>query len=86
MKRLFDFIPTLIGYILLIPGFVMITKFLIILFTRVLTDYEFWVGQFKKSGLGFDDNSTGIAGIASPIPIFSGLMAIAGAILIKKNK
>ena len=53
--------------------------------------YDFWFGDFKWSeysqgGFGKSNDETGVAALSSPLPIYLGLMAIAGAYLIKDRK
>jgi hypothetical protein len=75
-------ISTVVGYILLTPPLVGVLLFTYTLFSDsgffILNSWEdeFWSGVYSKEGGGY----------SSTIPLYLGLMAIAGAYLIKDNK
>ncbi len=81
-----SYIPTIIGYIFLIPALVGVVLFFLDIVSITLDSNKFWFGFFRNSSSGRDYDSNGIAALSSPIPIYLGLMAIAGALLIKGNK
>jgi hypothetical protein len=81
-------LPKIIGVLFLLPPLIGVVLFVFFLIDPGIDEfypfvYEFWYGYFKKSGGGFADSSNGIASINSNLPIYLGLMAIAGAYLIK---
>ena len=77
-----NLIQKVIGYSLLIPPMLGVLIFIIHLFIELFIDppeyfvWTFWNGKFGE----------GTASLPSNIPIYLGLMAIAGAYLIKDNK
>jgi hypothetical protein len=74
-------VTKIIGYILLSPSLVSVIMFLAQLFTgdKLFKNfmYTIWTGDFSGEGGG---------GYTSALPFYFGLMAIAGAYLIKDNK
>ena len=82
MKKLS--VKKLIGYILLLPTLISVPLFFIQLTTRYNVFRVFnntsWTGNiFVDSGYG------GGGGYSSTLPLYFGLMAIAGSILIKED-
>lgn len=73
-------VSTIIGYILLIPPLLSILLFVAQLFSedRLLKRlmFTFWTGDYAGDHGG---------GFTSALPLYFGLMAIAGAYLIKNN-
>ena len=74
-------ISTVVGYILLTPPLIGVFLFLKTLFFKSDSDFliNFWQTRFWSGG--FENG-----GFSSPMPIYLGLMAIAGAYLIKNTK
>lgn len=66
-------IPKIVGYVLLTPPLLSVLLFL----GQFLTGYDALIDMSK--GYGWTGNT-------SPLPIYFGLMAIAGAYLIKDHK
>jgi hypothetical protein len=82
-------VTKIIGYILLSPALISVILFTIQLLTKteVLANMEIgdvWTGD--GYGYGYGDNFGYGYGYTSALPFYFGLMAIAGAYLIKDKK
>ena len=73
-------ISAVLGYILLTPPIIGVAIFILTLLGDGSYLSSFSIGSFWSGSRGDD------GGYSSPIPIYLGLMAIAGAYLIKDNK
>lgn len=74
----------LIGYILLLPAIISVVLFFFTLFTGVPTltsfdSYSSWTGNIQYSS--YDGGGGG--GYTSALPLYIGLLALAGAYLIR---
>lgn len=81
-------VTKIIGYILLTPSLISVLMFLSQLFkeTKLFTNflYTIWTGDVDI-GYAFESGGGG-GGYTSALPLYFGLMAIAGAYLIKDRK
>ncbi len=84
----------LVGYVLLSPAIMSVISFFYILFFGIHDFFEdyfgrIWTGEIggtiKEGALILPGENIVGGGYTSPIPIYIGLMAIAGAYLIKKK-
>lgn len=78
----------IIGLILLLPPFIGVVLFIAALLGKMphysgFDTGTFWTGDLQSFGRGYD--GSGGAGFTSPIPIYLGIMAIAGALLFSKD-
>ncbi|MDP3946513.1 MAG: hypothetical protein Q8Q51_11525 [Lutibacter sp.] len=78
-------ITKILGYILLSPAVVSVVLFFITLISGKLTLRAFMVSSSWTGKIVGNITGGGITSIASPLPLYFGLMAIAGAYLIKDN-
>ena len=84
-KTMNTVITNIIGYILLSPALISVLMF-IIQFTeeeKIFKNfmYTIWTGNY-----GYNNETGGGGGFTSALPFYFGLMAIAGAYLIKDKK
>lgn len=81
-------VTKIIGYILLTPSLISVLMFLSQLFkeTKLFTNFlsTIWTGRLDF-GYSYDSGGGG-GGYTSALPLYFGLMAIAGAYLIKDRK
>lgn len=85
-------IAKIIGYTLLAPGTISVLLFFIDLFTKekliLLRNLSYkWSGDFDAYAPNFGEHAGGGGGgFSSSLVVYFGLMAIAGAYLIKEKK
>lgn len=86
MQTANNIIQKVIGYILLLPALISVLLFFALLFSEdgLLSNFShtIWTGYINSGGF----NSAGGGGYTSALPFYFGLMAIAGAYLIKDSK
>ena len=82
-----------VGYIILIPSLISVVLFIIQLYdadSELLSMFEFtpWTGSYWTGSptTPLTPGENGGGGYTSALPFYFGLMAIAGAYLIKDNK
>jgi hypothetical protein len=84
--KIIRILELILGCILLTPAIYSVFKFIpLILKTKI--DMTLWTGD--THGIfanGFGSEPVGIAGFTSALPFYFGLMAIAGAYLIKDSR
>ena len=88
LKGIYEWIRVLsleqkVGFVLLIPPLLSVFLFLTAQYHDDFRD-TFWTG-FSVAAYSGDDSGAGAGGYTSAVPIYLGLMAIAGAYLIKGN-
>jgi len=97
MKTVNKIVTKIVGYILLTPALISVILFLLQLNTKpheqnTLSSFYrggAWTGKFKGEITGpgiWDESNTTGGGYTSALPFYFGLMAIAGAYLIKDKE